>query len=442
MGKVLIKITNLYKNLLGLSKRPFIRNVAVVASGTAASQAIFIVFTPIITRLYGPDVYGIQGIFLSVVGILATFATLSYQTAIALPKSDEDALKLAYLSIYIGVAMSALVTLFLFLFGPELLELLNVERISSFMFLLPLAMLVSVANGIVGQCLIRKKAFFLTAKFNVFTALFTNTVKTAVGFMHPTAMALIVSNTLGGVFGAVLMYFGWHSVSTRNKDAREKEMHGPSMLELAKQHSDFPIYRTPQCLINAISQSLPLLLLASYFGAGTAGQYAIAIAVLGIPANLIGNSVMQVFYPRINEAIHNKENLRVLIVKATAGLAMTGVVPVIVVVLMGPALFSFVFGAEWQTAGIYAQWLSIWIFFQYINKPAVSAVPGLRLQRGVLIYEFFSTGTKIISLYLGYFIFNSDVVAIALFSFFGVIAYAWLIFWIIHHSSNSKVNLS
>jgi len=50
------------------------------------------------------------------------------------------------------------------------------------------------------------------------------------------------------------------------------------------------------------------------------------------------------------------------------------------------------------------------------------------------VYELFSTGTKVLALYVGYVIFESDVIAIALFSFLGVVAYIWLIFWVILHS--------
>jgi hypothetical protein len=38
-------------------KSKFVRNVAVVASGTAGAQAITMAFSPIITRLYGPEAF-------------------------------------------------------------------------------------------------------------------------------------------------------------------------------------------------------------------------------------------------------------------------------------------------------------------------------------------------------------------------------------------------
>jgi len=52
----------------------------------------------------------------------------------------------------------------------------------------------------------------------------------------------------------------------------------------------------------------------------------------------------------------------------------------------------------------------------------------------LLIYELFSTGTKILALWLGFVVFRNDVTAVALFSMFGVVAYLWLIFWVVRRS--------
>lgn len=413
------------------------RNVVTVATGTAASQAIAMAFSPLITRLYGPEAYGLMGVFMSVVNLLMTVAALGYPMAIVLPKLDADALNLARLSVYIGIGMAFLTTVVLYLFGVDMLRLLNAEVISVFIYLIPITMFFSVLGGVLGQWLIRKKAFVLTAKYGVFTTLLISSIKTGLGFLYPTAMALIVTNAVGSLFGAMLTYLGWRKQAVKHTVIQAAQPTA-TLRQLARQYRDFPLLRTPQNLINAFSQSLPVLLLASYFGASTAGQYTIAIAVLGMPASLIGSSVMAVFYPRINEAIMNGENAHALIIKASVGMATMGTLPCLAVIVAGPFLFEFVFGEKWQTAGIYAQWLSLWLFLQFVNKPAVAAIPALRLQGGLLIYELISTGTKILALWLGFVVFKNDVAAIALFSIFGVIAYTWLILWVILHSNRSN----
>ena len=155
-----------------------------------------------------------------------------------------------------------------------------------------------------------------------------------------------------------------------------------------------------------------------------------------MPAALIGNSVSAVFYPRITQAVQAGENARLQIVRATASLAVTGALPFVLVLALGPWLFETVFGAAWRDAGAYAQWLAPWLFMQFINTPAVAAVPVLRLQHGLLFYELFSTGSKALALWLGFALFGNDLSAVALFSIVGVLAYAWLISWVVWRSGN------
>ena len=96
-----------------------------------------------------------------------------------------------------------------------------------------------------------------------------------------------------------------------------------SLKKLAKRYRDFPLFRAPQVFLNAISQSLPVLMLTSFFGPAVAGFYSIGRTVLAIPSTLIGKSVGDVFYPRISEAAHNGENLTKLIKKATLSLGLS-----------------------------------------------------------------------------------------------------------------------
>ncbi|MFP3354114.1 hypothetical protein R0K04_22430, partial [Pseudoalteromonas sp. SIMBA_153] len=69
---------------------------------------------------------------------------------------------------------------------------------------------------------------------------------------------------------------------------------------------DFAIYRMPQSMLNAASVGLPTILLASLFSASSAGQYSLAVLVLGAPAMLLGQAVGEVFYPKITRAITAK----------------------------------------------------------------------------------------------------------------------------------------
>lgn len=411
-------------------KSKFFRNVAIIAAGTGGAQAIIIGFTPVITRYYGPEAFGLLGTFLAVVAIVAPIAALSYPIAIVLPKEDNDAKILAQLSSRIALGIACVLTLCLLVIGDWMVELLSLQAISAFILLIPFAMLFSAWLQIVQQWLIRKKHFNITARVTIFQALILYSAITVIGFFKPLAAVLIVLST-----GGTLIHFLMLVIIAKKADAqdqnRENQISMSSQWDLAKKYYDFAIYRSPQILINSFSNSLPVLMLAAFFGPTSAGFYALCERALSLPGAFIGNSVFQVFYPRITEAFHEGENISRLIIKATLALASVGFVPFAVVVAIGPWLFGFIFGREWVIAGEYARCLAFWIYLNFINRPSVAAIPVLGLQKGLLIYEFFSTGSKLIALYIGFIRFGDDKIAIALFSMVGALAYIALITWVI-----------
>ena len=415
------------KNLVtDLAQRPFVRHVATVFTGTAAAQAVTIAFAPWLTRVYGPEVFGLQGVFLSIVGLLAVVAALGYPMAIVLPTRDADAAVLARLSLAVGAATTTLVTIVLAVGGDHL----RAEALREFLWLLPVAMATSVIAAVLGQWLVRVRSYGLAARFGVVTAVLVNAGKAGLGALQPTALVLIGTHVTATLVGTLLT--GW---AYRRSGRPFVDMaHATPWRELAHRHADFAFYRTPQNLINALSQSLPVLLLAANFGSAAAGQYAITMAVLAMPVLLVGQSVQAVFYPRISEAIQRGEDGRTMIARTTGAMAAVGVWPFVVVLVAGPTLFAIAFGPEWRTAGVYAQWLAPWMFLQYLNAPAVAAIPALRLQRGLLVYELFSTGAKVLALWAGYAMFADDVIAVALFGAAGALAYVWLIAWVIRRS--------
>lgn len=412
-------------------QRPFVRQVATVATGAAAAQGVTMAFAPVLTRLYGPEAFGLNGIFVSVAGVLGVAAALGYPAAVVLPAADGDAAGLVRLSLWVGLGTALAAGALLAAWGPELLALLRAESVAGFMWLLPLAMFAAAAQQVLSQWLVRRRAYGFSARAGVMASLGLNAAKAGLGAWQPSAGMLIGSHVAAGALGTLATWLAW-----RGREPAAAP--GAPLAELARRHHDFALYRTPQNLINALSQSLPLLVLAAAFGSAAAGQYAIAIAVLGVPAVLVGNSVMAVFYPRISEAVARGEDARALVVQATRAMAFAGAWPFLLLVAAGPWLFEFAFGEGWRTAGVYAQWLAPWMFLQYLNIPAVSAVPALGLQRGLLVYELFSTGAKVAALWIGARWLGSDVGAVALFCAAGVVAYVLLIGWIVRAAGQGR----
>ena len=198
---------------------------------------------------------------------------------------------------------------------------------------------------------------------------------------------------------------------------------------LGKKFKEFPFYRAPQVLLKGFTNGIPLLLLAHFFGPAAAGFYSIGNRLLKMPAGIIGKSIGNVYYPRIAKAANNQENLKPYILKATLGMAGLAFVPFITIIILGPWLFEFVFGSDWVMAGHYARWLSFLVFFEFILHPTKDAMIDMGIQKILLFYEIVSLLFKTSALSFGFLYYESELSAIILFSFTGMLLSIFLMIW-------------
>lgn len=237
------------------TKSKFVRNVVVVASGTAAAQAITMAFAPVITRIYGPEAFGLLGVFMALVAILTPVAALTYPIAIVLPKEDSDAIGLAKLSFFIALILTALAAVVLLAGGERLLGLLDSEVIAPYMMLIPLSMLCAACMQIAQQWLIRKKQFSITARVAVLQAFILNSAKTGIGWLHPVGAVLVMLATAGQALYAAMLWMGIKKSRTLPENQAGERT---SLRDLAKKHRDFAVYRAPESLLSAATSGLPV----------------------------------------------------------------------------------------------------------------------------------------------------------------------------------------
>lgn len=403
-----------------------LRNILTVVSGTAGAQAITMAFMPVITRIYGPEAYGVLGTFLSVTLMLIPIAALTYPIAIVLPKRDGDARGLVRLSLIIAVLLAALTALLIQAYGGWLVEKADVAIIEPYLMLIPLVMLSGAALEIAQQWLFRTQRFRITASVAVGNSLLFNSIRTVAGLIQSSALVLVCTTALQQALHASMLALAMWRARAHDAGAEETEQAPSSLGELARRHSDFPLFRAPVMLINAVSQHMPTLVLAVYFGPAAAGFFALGKQVLSMPTNLIGKSVGDVYYPRITRAVQNGEAITAMLVKATSALALVGLVPFAVVIIAGPMLFSWVFGAQWAVAGEFARWLALAEFFIFISRPCVVTVPALSLQERFLLFEIVSTALRICALFAGALLWGEAITTVQAFAYASILIYSAL----------------
>lgn len=412
-----------------------LRNIFTVVSGTAGAQALTMLFMPVITRLYGPESYGVLGVFMGIVMMIVPVAALTYPMAIVLPKRDADARAIVRLSLMIAVGVAAVFATVLYFFSGPILSTMGVEEIAPFVMLLPVVMLFGAGLESAQQWLIRKQLFSVTARVAVLHSLLHNSIRSAGGLIMASPAMLVITTAFGPLLHATMLLLGIRGRNARmqpEQDRRKEVRIHP--LEPAREYRDFPLFRAPSIFINTMSQNLPTLVLAAYFGPAAAGFFALCKQALSMPTHLIGKSVADVYYPKLTQAIQRTEPVTLMLLKAIAGLAVVGIVPFGTIFLFGPWIFSFVFGSEWETAGQFARWLALAEYAIFISRPCTVAFPALSLQRVSLAFELVSTSLRITALFIGATLMQEALSTVVAFSMASIVIYASLILLVLYMS--------
>lgn len=389
-------------------------NLAKVTSGNIVAQAIAFAFSPFITRLYGPEAFGIQGVFLSLVAILSPVAALRYPMAIILARSDVAARRLGQLSLQIAFAFASLLLLALFLFRQPVEKLVGAETLGPLIYFLPFALFCTAWQEVMDCSTARRNDFGVAASVSVIQTFATNLARVIGGILAPLAWVLVLISSIAPALQAWLLILG-----ARRKKPRPSTQPEPpeqrSARALLTAHRDFPLYRVPSDVLNAASQSIPVILLAALFSPYAAGLYALTRTVLNLPFNIIGSAAGNVLYTRFAEMAQRGERLTPIIICTT--LALFAFAPIIVgVAYFFPDIFSFLFGKQWREAGQYGQWMSLWIAIGLANLPAVRAAAVIGAQRLMLVLNILMLASRILAIFAGATLYGSALSSVILYS--------------------------
>ena len=409
---------SLYSRINYFSRSKFVRNVLAVATGVAAAQAISLAFMPFLTRLYGPEAFGALAAFTAIINIITPLATLGYANAIVMPKTEEEANAVARLSLVSAAIVSPIVLILVYVFQLQLAKLTGLENQPNLLYLIPISLLLVALLSVANQVAIREGLFKAKSSSYVASTFIMNLGKLGAGYISATGITLIIFLIISKLINYIILMARVPKVGAFNF----RHWFGLNGIQKAAlDNKDFAIYRLPQSILNAAAVGLPVILLTNYYGSSAAGYYSLTTLILGAPVLLLGQSVGEVFYPKITNAIRQQaSNSLQLVIKATLALGGVAIIPFGTVMLFGPDLFAFAFGEQWKTAGEYAQWIAPWLACVLATRGILAAFPILNLQSYLLVQEVFSIILRSLALIIGLKYYQSDLVAIALFSVVGI----------------------
>lgn len=406
-----------------LSNPSFASDVLKLVGGTAFAQVLAVIVSPVLTRLYGPEAFGIVAIFMAITGIISVMACLRYEQAIMLPERDEEAINLLGLSLLISATLGLFLLPVLWLGKEPLLRLLNAQVVAAYIWLVPLAVFLSGAFMALNYWNSRTRRFGRLSLARINASISTTGAKLGAGLMgYPTGESLIGAGILGSAISTMVL--GGQIWRDDHKILLES-ICPKGMMEGLRRYKKFPIIDSWSELLNSISWQLPVFMLSAFFSPTIVGFYAFCNYVLQLPMSFIGGSISQVFFQRAAEAKANG-TLSSLVENVFQVFVTLGLVPLLMLTLIGKEIFIIFFGASWAEAGVYAQILSIWTFFWFISSPLSTVYYVLEKQEFGLKFNLANFITRFLALGIGGLLGDSRI-SIFLFAISGILVYSYLL---------------
>jgi len=364
-------------------KSEFTRNVLTLMTGTTIAQAIPIAISPILTRIYTPEDFGIFALYISIASILSLIATGRYELAIMLPTKDKDAVNIVALSLFISFFVSFIALLIVSIFNTQITSLLGNPDISSWLYFIPLTVLFTGIYQSFNYWSNRKKEYKRLATSKVIQSTTTATTNLSMGFAGFGSSGLVLASVLGqGVVASFLAQRVYKEGLYRLKDIETIKI-----LVMLKKYKKLPLFNLPNALIDGIRVSGISILIAKNFTTASLGQFSLAWKIVQTPTALIGSSLSQVFFQKIATA--KRADLYLIVTKFLLKSTLISLPIFLFIYIFAEDIFAIVFGQEWRLAGEIASLLSPWIFFNFLTAPMGNLFIVLNRQEIVLVVSLF-----------------------------------------------------
>lgn len=362
----------------------FARSVAILTSGTMLANALGVMTTPIVSRLYEPREFGEFAVISSVAVLLSALISVGLQSAIVKAASDEEGRRILSVALVAAASLATIITGVVCLAGP-LVRVLDTDLPYAVAGLLVWAIgLLTSANGSLRSYVNRRGRNRVLFANSLIGAMSTLVITVPLGFTGAGSLGLIA-----GALGALVVSNAQMIIRTRPFGRR------PSLAdvrEVLRENKDFVVFQYPANLVETVSAQAPRQALSLLFGSAAVGLYAMTDKMLGIPLRLIGAPIGTVYFRDAAQRARAGENLAPFTMKLVIAIMVAAYLPVLAVVLWGEEVFGWLLGAEWAGAGALASILIV----QYVFALTRTCVGTARVVLGRQSVNLAMSGTRLV----------------------------------------------
>lgn len=416
----------------------FIANIGKLVTGKVVAQAVSLLSIPLIARLYAPEDFGVLGVFVAITAIFTSISSLRYNFAIMLPKKDEEAINLVVVSFVIIALFSLAAWGLILVFKNNLAIYFNTPALEYYLFYAPMMIFFGGVLSVLHYWYSRQKKF---GKYAI-----SGVASTLSGLVFKLLYVVFFPAGPGGLIGAAifaslagcivliwsdLKYFCFATMKHVSPKALKKWM---------LRYKDFSLFFTLSGLLNEASAKLPAIMLALFFKPAIVGYYSIGNKMIKTPADLLGQSISNVFFQKLSSINNEKESAGNLSGSLFARMVAFSFLPTVVLAIGGKSIIAIVLGSEWVEAGVYLQILAPYVFMVFIISPISKIFYVNEKQRIFLVFGIVLIFIRFVSLGIGGYT-GSPIIAITLFSVFNVLFYTYKCIWLFNKLGYSVLSL-
>src|SRR5690625_3250562 len=373
----MVKLYKLLKNSYSkLFKSKFTRNIILITGGAVAAQTLNMIFSPIITRVYLPEEYGMLAILSSILMTLS-YPSFMYEMAIPIEKKDNKAINVLWLSVIVLLLFTTTLTMLLVIKGEEILNIFDASQLNEYIYFIHIGVCLTGFLQILTQWVYRRKNFKLISKTRISQNLLGNLTKILAGISGIGVTGLLIGEIVKKTASIITLT----SDMIKKEKKLIKKIKKKDVVWSMKRYKAFPIYQTPSTFLSSFKNQLPVFSLA-FYGSQVVGLYGLANTIVKLPMTLVGHSVRNVFYAEAASiGRSNGARLKSLSDKLFKKMVIIGLIPTILLIIFGPQLFSIVFGSHWYGSGVYSRYLALAIYADFIFSPVSRVYEVLERQK-------------------------------------------------------------
>lgn len=329
-----------------LQGKGFFQSVMKVGSGNLIGQAIAIITTPILSRIYNDVAYGDRAIIVSTAAIIINLSTIGLNSAIMKPEDDEESKKVFTAAFFMNFVVSTAVALACIAL-QNYFHLVDISGSYGIALVLTwLYMIIYTAQSLV-LIYTNRKGRYNRLFFNPIIGAVTNIVLAIPlglagfgyeGFLLTTIISQFIQ----------VVHMAWKDIPLY------EHFKWNDFIHVIKTYKEYILFQYPSNFLMNTGTEYPTQFLGRNFTSAELGSYSMCLNIMKYPIRLIAMPISTVYFRTATEYHRQGKNLADFTYKMISKILLISFVPVVACCVFSEKIFAFALGANWAMAGTIA----------------------------------------------------------------------------------------